>query len=629
MVSPSLPPLGLQLEELGAVLRSVIGPMEAHVVAEFQQVIKWVALRRGDVLFRQGDPGDAWFIITSGRLEIEIKNAQGQSNVIGQMGRGESLGEIALLTGDTRTATLYAIREARLARIDKADFDEIMLRHPEVLMSVSRTLSRTLVRRTAGAPPKAKHERLSIAVISATPSAPKAWFAERLARSLAEHGTALYVSREKLIALGIVPNMDSIDENHRSWQELATWLEQKETEHDFIVLEADAEDSAWTLQTLRHSDRTLILGDASAGAAASALERTLFERGRDKRMGSHISLVLVHPPTVHVPRGTARWLDARPFVQRHHHVMHGRDADVERIARMIAGRAIGLTLGGGGARGFAHMGVIKAMQELALPIDYIGGTSMGSIMAGQYAMGITMEEGFELNARIAAEQPFKEYTLPLFAVMRSNKIDKSARMSFADVDIEDLWTPFFCISANLTKAEMVIHERGPLWRATRASGSLPGIAVPVVEGTSLLVDGGVINNLPGDIMRKRCNGAVIAVDVSPEEDVSIGEAQFPSPWALLLSKARRNHRHIPSINDILMRTLMLGSASRTHQVMREVDLYVRPPIDRFGMLEFESMRKISDAGYTHARKVLPAWLETWRASARGANPRGLRRAEDQ
>ena len=437
--------------------------------------------------------------------------------------------------------------------------------------------------------------------------------------ALAQAGTVLHLSSARLAQLSVVERASQLGEDHPAWRRFANWLEQAETEHDFVVFEADAELNAWTRRCLRHSDHSLVVARAVDAPEPSVLERALFDHGREGRLGARVSLVLVHPASARLPSGTSAWLQARSFVQRHHHVQAERAGDVERIGRLLAGRGVGLTLGGGGARGFAHLGVIRAMQELGLPIDYVGGTSMGSIMAGQYAMGLSLEEAFEINGRIAASRPFREFTLPVFSVMRSRRIDESARMSFGDVEIEDLWTPFFCISANLTRAEMIIHERGPLWRATRASGSLPGIALPVVEGQNLLVDGGIINNLPGDIMRKRCGGAVIAVDVSPEEDVSITRAGFPSPWAVLWSRIFPFRKPIdaPSINEILMRTLMLGSASRTNQVRREVDAYLRPPIGRFGMLEFESMKAIADVGYECARTELPAWLATWRAPKPG------------
>jgi NTE family protein/lysophospholipid hydrolase len=149
---------------------------------------------------------------------------------------------------------------------------------------------------------------------------------------------------------------------------------------------------------------------------------------------------------------------------------------------------------------------------------------------------------------------------------------------------------------------MVVHETGPVWEATRASGSLPGIAVPVVKGDHLLVDGGVVNNLPGDVMRIKCGGGpVIAVNVSPDEDVVMKQEAFPSQWSLFWNRFMPGQTRIevPGIIDILMRTTMLASANRTALVKRSVDLYLRPPIDKFGMLEFERMDEMVEVGYRY------------------------------
>jgi NTE family protein/lysophospholipid hydrolase len=183
-------------------------------------------------------------------------------------------------------------------------------------------------------------------------------------------------------------------------------------------------------------------------------------------------------------------------------------------------------------------------------------------------------------------------------------------MSFGETRIEDLWLPYFAVSSNLTTAGMVVHETGPAWEANRASCSLPGIAVPVVAGTHLLVDGGIVNNLPGDVMRLKCGGGpVIAVDVSPEEDVGMKEPGFPSQWRLFWNRVLPGQRRIgvPGIIDILMRTTMLASANRTSLVRRSVDLYLRPPIDTFGMLEFERMEELVECGYRYTLEAAAAW----------------------
>jgi NTE family protein/lysophospholipid hydrolase len=319
--------------------------------------------------------------------------------------------------------------------------------------------------------------------------------------------------------------------------------------------------------------------------------------------------VLVHPPETKLPSGTCEWLSRRD-VDAHHHVRAGDQADIARVARALSGRAVGVALGGGGARGFAHLGVVKALRELRIPIDYIGGTSMGAIMAGQLSLGLSLEEIYDLNRRIISTNPFTEYTVPMVAMLGTTRIEQSARTSFGDTMIEDLWINYFAISSNLTTAEMVVHDSGPAWEATRASGSIPGIAIPVAKGMHLLVDGGVVNNLPGDVMRTRCGGLVIAVNVSPEEELPVSEEGLPSQWRIFWNRIlpfQPKRIDAPSILDILMRTTTLASASRSAQVARSVDLYLHPPIDSYGMLEFEKMEELIECGYAYTMEAAAGW----------------------
>jgi NTE family protein/lysophospholipid hydrolase len=212
-----------------------------------------------------------------------------------------------------------------------------------------------------------------------------------------------------------------------------------------------------------------------------------------------------------------------------------------------------------------------------------------------------------LNSEIIATNPFGDYTMPMMAMLASKRVDDAGVHAFKNHNIEDAWINCFCVSSNLTTAELMVHETGPLARATRASGSLPGVLVPVVMGEHLLVDGGVINNLPADIMRARCNGKVIAVNVSPSEELKVpSDTQLPSSWDILLNKylpGRKPLNH-PKMMDILMRTTMLASNARTKLTIRDADVYLRPPVTKFGMLEFQSFESIVNAGYEYALDTL-------------------------
>ena len=599
----------LEREQLARVLPDILGPVDSDVIEALGQRFARVTLRRGDVPFRQGDPCNGWYIVASGRLQVVVTDPDGRDVVVGYVERGEGLGEIALLTGENRTATPYAVRDTVLLHVSRDAFEELLLRYPRVLMSITKVL---VTRATAATAPGAgrPQRNIAVAVIPAGPGAPAAAVALGLARALGSCDPTLHLDAGRLSELGVLDHASSLPETHPSWLRFGAWLEQQDLRHRYIVLETDARPTGWTRQALGRADHVVIVADATATPDPGEVEMALTATTRaDEPRRADRTLVLVHPQGTTLPRGTRAWL-ARRDVDAHHHVTAGDEADIARVARALSGRAVGVALGGGGARGFAHLGVVKALRELRIPIDYIGGTSMGAVMAGQLALGLPLEQIHDLNRRIIATKPFAEFTIPMVAILATNRITASARMSFGDTMIEDLWINYFAVSSNLTTAEMMVHDSGPVWLATRASGALPGIAIPVVSGRHLLVDGGVVNNLPGDVMRERCGGQVIAVNVSPREDLQVSEAGIPSQWRLFWNRVlpfRSQHVGVPSLLDILMRTTTLASAHRTAQIARSVDLYLQPPVRSYGLLAFEKMEALVDCGYTYAMEAAAGW----------------------
>jgi len=273
-----------------------------------------------------------------------------------------------------------------------------------------------------------------------------------------------------------------------------------------------------------------------------------------------------------------------------------------------------VVLSGGGAKGFAHIGVLQAFRERGIPVDMIGGTSMGAVVAAGHAMGSKPRElGNSIKTLFARYRPFKDYTLPFASLLRGRRLDDMLREQLGETKIEDLWTGYFCVAADLTAAEAHIHRTGILRTAVRSSISLPGILPPVILEDRLLVDGGVVNNLPGDIMRGICRGTLIAVDVAPKRDVEVpeGSTEYPSAWEILRNRLlpRTSRRTIPTIPSIMFRTTMLSSVHRVDTVKEAADYYLRPPVDEFGMLQFESIDEIIDVGYRYAREYLRDWPE--------------------
>jgi NTE family protein len=322
------------------------------------------------------------------------------------------------------------------------------------------------------------------------------------------------------------------------------------------------------------------------------------ERGR-------LELVLVHPAETALPRETAGPLAMHPFVA-HYHVREGVGTDLERVVRQVAGEAVGLVLSGGGARAFAHIGVTMALEEAGIPVDRVGGVSVGSILAGQLASGHPASRLADLNRG----RWRMDYTVPLLALLAGRRAAEATYAWFGDQQIEDLWLPFFCVSVSLTSSRLMVHRDGPLQQAVLASTAIPGVLPPIAWNGQLLVDGALLNNLPVDVMRSTGGGPVIAIDCSAAVDASLQPPVdgLPSRWRLLLNLFRRSGQApAPNILRILQRSTLVPSAGLAMRLRAESDLYIAPPVSGFDFFDFRSLDRIVEHGYRYAVEQLPAW----------------------
>jgi NTE family protein/lysophospholipid hydrolase len=347
----------------------------------------------------------------------------------------------------------------------------------------------------------------------------------------------------------------------------------------------------------------------------SRLEHTVTRRA-DSASAVRTSLILIHPDGSRPPNGTRAWLDERPEVSDHYHVRWDGAADVQRLARLLAGRSVGLVLGGGGARGFAHIGVLRALAESGISVGAIGGTSMGASIAGQAAMGRDATAIAATTRKAFLEiKPHRGFTVPLLSLVNSRRTEAAGRLCFGDTDIEDLWLPFFCVSSNLTTADIMVHRRGRLWKAALASSSLPGVGTPVLHERQLLVDGGVLNNLPTDIMRRMGQGTVIGSAVSVDEADAFTCDRVPTTWEVMRARFGRGNGggngavRFPSILDVILRASLLHSAFRERANVLAADLILRPAVQQFGLLDVERIDEIIEAGYREAATAIAQWRE--------------------
>lgn len=585
---------------LGRALSRVLRGGAPYELAPLLDAFEPVTIARGVPLFRIGDRADGWHVLITGRLRLSLFDEDGRERVVGEVGAGEAIGDLAILGGTPREVTAIAARDTTVARVKPEVFLRWVDQFPTLLRACFHSLARRAHAMATGGPDARRKGARVFTLVRASPGAPVAAFAEGLARSFEKLGRTLMVRPATLVERHVVPDAERPGADHPCWLRAAAWIEDSLSTHPYVVLETDPSAPAWEALAVHLADCVVAVGTATE----TALPGVPFARGPvDGNLAPQRFLALVQGDDATATKGTERWLAELPEY-RPLQVRIGRTSDFDRLARTLASRAVTLALGGGGARGLAHIGVLRAFRELSIPVDVIGGTSMGSIIAAQYAMGLSPDEMVDLNRRLAASRPFGDFTFPMFALLRTRRIEKMARDAFGDCTIEGLWLPYLAVSANLATAELVLHERGPVWEATRASGALPGIAQPAIIGGEALIDGGVLNNLPGDVMRERFGGTIIAISVSPKEERQFAMHRFPSPWAAAIRLLGRGPMQAPNIVDIMSRAVTLTSARRARFVEREADFYLAPPIDCFGMLQFERIDEIVEVGYRSAMEIL-------------------------
>ncbi|MGH7810181.1 MAG: cyclic nucleotide-binding and patatin-like phospholipase domain-containing protein [Candidatus Binatia bacterium] len=558
----------------------------------------------GEILFRAGDDGDAMYVVLSGRMRASVERCDGAEEVIREIARGESIGELALLTGEPRSATIRAIRDTDLATLSRSAFERAVSADPKLIRQIAVQLAARQHASSDGASSGSNVRTIAIIPVDASHDANA--FAQLLTAALAAIGPTVRVSREMMKTRYGLEFSDG-GENAAGEAQWTARLDALETNHGTIVYQADGNLTTWTKRCIRQADLILLIRRADLAAAGMELD-PIQKYLASCAITARIELVLLHrsdaDPAIAILERLGQWRAAT-----YHNVVPSDVKEIARLARLITGNAVGLVLSGGGARGFAHIGVIRALQEGGIPIDYIGGTSMGAVIAAQHALGWD----WQTMARINREewprcQPQKNYTLPLVALNSARRMDQMLQRMFGDVQIQNLRRKFFCVSTNLTTAAAKIHREGLLWKAVRASVSIPGIGPPAIENGEILVDGGLVDNLPVETMKKLCPGQIYAVDVSAQVEFTskLKESYTVSGWKLLWQQLNpfAEKPDIPNILNTLYRTTTVGGIRAIENAKSQADLCFEPPVRQFGVFEWQSVDKIMEVGYRYAARRL-------------------------
>uniref|UniRef100_A0A7N6A4B2 lysophospholipase n=1 Tax=Anabas testudineus TaxID=64144 RepID=A0A7N6A4B2_ANATE len=622
-------------------------------VRQMDFAIDWMAVEAGRALYRQDDQSDCTYIVLNGRLRSVIRKANGKKELVGEYGRGDLIGVVEALTRQPRATTVHAVRDTELVKLPEGTLNNIKRRYPQVVTRLIHLLGQkilgnlqqgrgpfsgsalSLPSMTTSADVTNPASNLStVAVLPVCDEVPINAFNLELSHALNAIGPTLLLTsdiiRERLGASAL----DSIHEYR-----LSGWLAQQEDINRIVLYQTDNSMTPWTQRCIRQADCILIVGLGDQEPALGELEQML----ENTAVRALKQLVLLHREDGPGPSRTVEWLNMRSWCSGHLHLKcprrvfsrrspsklrdvyekvfektADRHSDFSRLARVLTGNSIALVLGGGGARGCSHVGVIKAMEEAGIPIDIVGGTSIGSFIGALYA-----EERSAVRTKQRAREWSKamnsvfktvlDLTYPITSMFSGSAFNTSIYKVFQDKQVEDLWLPYFNVTTDITASAMRVHQDGSLWRYVRASMTLSGYLPPLCDPKdgNLLMDGGYINNLPADIARNMGARTVIAIDVGSQDETDLcNYGDCLSGWWLLWKRINpwAEKVKVPDMAEIQSRLAYVSCVRQLELVKKSAYCeYIRPPIDRFKTMDFGKFDEIYDVGFQHGKLLFTGW----------------------
>ncbi|XP_068779091.1 patatin-like phospholipase domain-containing protein 6 isoform X8 [Struthio camelus] len=602
------------MREQPSVVLSIAHTVAARMspfVRQMDFAIDWMAVEAGRALYRQGDKSDCTYIALNGRLRSVIQKGSGKKELIGEYGRGDLIGVVEALTRQPRATTVHAVRDTELAKLPEGTLNNIKRRYPQVVTRLIHLLSQKILGNlqqlrgpfagsglgmaSSSEPTNPTSNLSTVAVLPVCDDVPTAAFTLELKHALNAIGPTLLLTSDIIRARLGSSALDSIHEYR-----LSGWLAQQEDIHRIVLYQTDCTLTPWTVRCIRQADCILIVGLGDQEPALGELEQML----ENTAVRALKQLILLHREDGASPCRTVEWLNMRSWCSGHLHIKcprrvfsrrspaklremyekvfeknADRHSDFSRLARVLTGNTIALVLGGGGARGCSHIGVIKAMEEAGIPIDMIGGTSIGSFIGALYA-----EERSAVRTKQRAREWAKcmnsvfetvlDLTYPITSMFSGSAFNASINKVFQDKQIEDLWLPYFNVTTDITASAMRVHT-------------------------------------DADIARNMGAKTVIAIDVGSQDETDLcNYGDSLSGWWLLWKRLNpwAEKVKVPDMAEIQSR-LAYVSCVRQLEVVKSSSYceYIRPPIDRFKTMDFGKFDEIYDVGYQHGKVVFDGW----------------------
>jgi len=573
-----------RLSTLALALGQLIKDISTGFIEELFRASEFIQLKPGEILFREGSHADSVYVLISGKLQVYV-GSESHVTEVGSISRGEFFGAMAVMTGDPRSASIRATRYSEMVRLGKDDFELLSRKYPPLEKFITRLLIDLIKRQNERL--KRKSTPFNRVILALTEGKDN----DALGSFVHDLESESLVITEGSVLRGFagktIEQIKPIELN-----QFLDQIEQSSTKCHFFCR---CQNHQWVLASLSRADEIWLVVDAREDSQTLEERIAAYQRHPGWESARRV-LVLLHTEREQI-HGTAEWLKVTGADQ-HFHIQIGESDDWQRLKRYLLGQSIGLVLGGGGARGFGHIGMMKAFESAGLKFDWFGGTSIGAIMAAWIAQGRTTDQIVQSIHKFFMDvNPLGDYTLPLVSLSRSRRLDNLLEEGSGVGNIEDMPLPFFCVSSDLSVARELLHDHGVLWRALRASIAIPGVIAPVIQDGHFLVDGALLNNLPVDHMLFHNPGPVVAIDVSDNEPYFTDEKEIPTASRYLWNRVIGKSPGVPSILEILLRSTTLAGSNRVNTNKANADVYIKPDLTRFGMLEFKAADAIIEAGY--------------------------------
>jgi len=644
-----------------------------RLILHIDFALEWIQVNAGQVIHHQGDESDAIYIVLNGRLRSIYEKDDDAVRVVAEFGQGESVGELEVMTESVRPTTLHAIRDTELAKFPRTLFNSLALEHPGITMKVSKIIAqrmRDLIEdplldqgkeKINGGSSKNVSSTVNLrttAILPVTAGVPVVEFGGRLLNALSQIGVVNGVT--SLNQAAILNHLGRHAFSRMGKLKLSQYLADLEERYGMLLYIADTNvNSPWTQTCITQADCILLVGLAEESPSIGEYERFLLGMKTTARK----ELVLLHVERYSPPGLTRKWLRNRVWINGgHHHIQMALRNDSEpvgpqikrfgtalkqrvqvlqaeiqkytsrrirqtllysaetpfkgdfhRLARRLCGKSVGLVLGGGGARGISQIGVIRALEEAGIPIDIVGGTSIGAFIGALYARDADVVPMYgrakKFAGRMGSMWRFAlDLTYPSASYTTGHEFNRGIFKTFHNSQIEDFWLEFYCNTTNISKSRTEFHSSGYVWRYVRASMSLAGLIPPLCDEGSMLLDGGYVDNLTVAHMKSLGADVIFAVDVgSLYDDVpqTFGDS-LSGAWALLNRwNPFSSHPNPPTLSEIQAKLAYVSSIDALERAKSTPGcLYMRPPIDAYGTLEFAKFDEIYQLGYKYGQEYL-------------------------